>query len=229
MRPAPTSENDPIINTYYDVLLDDSFGFFDSGPAVGQIVTVRFTDLKFFFMIRELFLWGRNIILLALKRLAGKGLMARGLLKEKVETPLTPAPPKRTTSPIRLRKDSLWEPPNDRVVGEDIRGAADAQGNRTSLRRIVQNELAFWKDRVETSGDMDGDGVNETDERLQLYYDYVFVELHKYKKPQAIKDSRGYYHWVSGLHKLDHRSDSCLPRVFVSYRVCRRREIRENA
>lgn len=50
MRPAPTSANDPVIDTYYDVLLSDDYGILDGGkPKVGHIVTVRFTDLNSFY------------------------------------------------------------------------------------------------------------------------------------------------------------------------------------
>lgn len=46
MRPAPTSTNDPVMDTYYDVLLDE--GLFGT-PSLGQLVTVRFTDLNSFY------------------------------------------------------------------------------------------------------------------------------------------------------------------------------------
>ena len=198
MRPAPTSENDPIIDTYYDVLLDDNFdedrGLFSSGPAVGQIVTVRFTDLNSFYDPRIISM-GEEYNLVGFEKTSGQRAFGEGSPQRKGGDPFDAGAAKEDNRTYTIKEGLPVGTPNDRVVGEDIRGAADAQGNRTSLRRIVQNELAFWKDRVETSGDMDGDGVNETDARIQLYNDYVFVELHKYKKPQAIKDGRGYYHW----------------------------------
>lgn len=50
MRPAPTSTNDPVIDTYYNVLLDDSLaGHLRRDPEEGQLVTVRFTDLNSFY------------------------------------------------------------------------------------------------------------------------------------------------------------------------------------
>ena len=49
MRPAPTSANDPVIDTYYDVLLSDDYGILGGKPKVGHIVTVRFTDLSSFY------------------------------------------------------------------------------------------------------------------------------------------------------------------------------------
>jgi hypothetical protein len=51
MRPAPTSLNDPVIDTYYDVLLSDDYGTVSNlgNPDVGHIVTVRFTDLNSFY------------------------------------------------------------------------------------------------------------------------------------------------------------------------------------
>ena len=52
MRPAPTSVNDPVIDTYYDVLLSENFqpsNLLNRSPNVAQIVTVRFTDLNSFY------------------------------------------------------------------------------------------------------------------------------------------------------------------------------------
>jgi len=72
---------------------------------------------------------------------------------------------------------------NDRVEGEHI----NTEGQE-SLRTIVENELAFWSGKNENTS-------QETNDRIQLYQDYVFMEYHG-KPRQAVKGSDGkYYHW----------------------------------
>jgi len=84
-----------------------------------------------------------------------------------------------------LKRDEAGPPlpvgnSTQRVTGEDI-GA--------NIATIVQTEFDFWKDRKETSGDMDGDGVNETDERIHKYNDFVMQEV------SHIKKGGSYFHW----------------------------------
>lgn len=59
MRPAPTSINDPVIDTYYNVLLDEGLS---GTPSLGQLVTVRFTDLNSFYDPRIISMGEKYII-----------------------------------------------------------------------------------------------------------------------------------------------------------------------
>ena len=141
MRPAPTSENDPIIDTYYDVLLNDSFGLLDSTPSVGQIVTVQFTDLNSFYDPRIISM-GEQYTLVGFETTSGQSAHEDGVPYRNPGVPTSPAGSRKipedaevfnehllpASSKVKFVDDNGKRPAILNAMLEGIRKAAEEDG-----------------------------------------------------------------------------------------------------
>jgi len=169
MRPAPTSENDPVIDTYYDVLLDDNFdeerGLFDSGPSVGQIVTVRFTDLNSFYDPRIISV-GKEYNLVGFEKTSGKAAHDSGVPSTRADVPTSPAGSKKIPEDAEVFNEHLL-PASSKVKFFDDNGKRPAILNAMleAIRKAAEEDGVYL---TVTSGHRGG-------------YDQTRVMLYNYR------------------------------------------------
>ena len=165
MRPAPTSENDPIIDTYYDVLLNDSFGFLDATPSVGQIVTVQFTDLNSFYDPRIISM-GEQYTLVGFKNTSGQSSHDGSVPTRNPGVPTSPAGSKKIPEDAEVFNEHLL-PASSKVKFVDDNGKRPAILNAMleGIRKAAEEDDIYI---TVTSGHRGG-------------YDQTRVMLYNYK------------------------------------------------
>ena len=184
-RPAPKGQDDPVLRSYPDV-----FSELPGKEAIplGSLVAVRYEDANH--------LYNPQIVRI-IERAVGienisvdpNGNALSNVFFNGEPSVLGGSSSRKDNLTFTLKEGLPEGSPGQRVVGEHINTPG-----QESLRRIVENELAFWNGRKEDSGDMDGDGVNETDARIQMYNDSVF-SYQGDSRQHVIKKDGKYFHW----------------------------------
>ena len=155
MRPAPTSINDPVIDTYYDVLLSENFqpGFIQKSPVLGQLVTVKFTDLNSFYDPRIISM-GEIYNLAFDESKNSKDAHNNNVPSRRVGLPAT------VGSSTNVIDTSLLTDLQELSPGEYVTSDAPVSNN---LTQIVEKELSFWSGKKEK--------VPDAYSRLKTYWD----------------------------------------------------------